>query len=208
MKENKLYTIGHSKHSTEYFIQLLNKYSINCIIDVRSIPYSKIAPQFNKESILKDLKDNNILYSHMPEEFGARKNNQNLLDLEGKVDFQKIRDTEKFKIGIEKIKNGVFKDFNVALMCSEANPFDCHRFVMIAYQLVNENINVKHILKDGNIIENAELEKQLLIKYSKILPVNNLFVNNVTEKLRLDCAYRLRNKDIAFTSIETDNILQ
>ncbi|HJY64703.1 MAG TPA: DUF488 family protein, partial [Ignavibacteria bacterium] len=120
----------------------------------------------------------------------------------------KIRDTEKFKIGIEKIKNGVFKDFNVALMCSEANPFDCHRFVMIAYQLVNENINVKHILKDGNIIENAELEKQLLIKYSKILPVNNLFVNNVTEKLRLDCAYRLRNKDIAFTSIETDNILQ
>jgi len=187
---------------------LLNKYSINCLIDIRSTPYSKIAPQYNKESLSNLLREHKILYSHMPDEFGARKSDPLLLDYEGKVDFQKIRDTLEFQKGIEKIENGVYQNYNIVLMCSESDPFNCHRFVMISYQLVKDDIKVKHITKDGNIKDNEELEKQLLIKYSKILPVNNLFENNVTDKLRLDCAYRLRNRDIAFTAIETDNQLE
>lgn len=199
-----LYTIGHSRHDIDYFINLLKKHKINCLIDVRSSPYSRIAPQFNKETLAGSLKVNNIIYLHFEKEFGARKTDTSLIDLENKVDYSRVRETEEFKEGVKRVFEGLEKGYNIALMCSEANPFDCHRFVMIAYHFVREGVKVNHILKDGNTIDNNELEKELLKKYSKVLPVNDLFTNNITEKLRLELAYRLRNRDIAFTAAETD----
>ncbi len=199
-----LYTIGHSRHDIDYFINLLKKHKINCLIDVRSSPYSRIAPQFNKETLAGSLKVNNIIYLHFEKEFGARKTDTSLIDLENKVDYSRVRETEEFKEGVKRVFEGLEKGYNIALMCSEANPFDCHRFVMIAYHFVREGVKVNHILKNGNTIDNNELEKELLKKYSKVLPVNDLFTNNITEKLRLELAYRLRNRDIAFTAAETD----
>lgn len=199
-----LFTIGHSKHEIEYFIHLLKMYKINCLIDVRSAPYSRIAPQFNQESLSDFLKLHNIIYLHFPKEFGARQTDISLIDLENKVDYSRIRETNEFKEGVKRVLEGLEKGYNIALMCSEANPFDCHRFVMIAYHFVREGVTVNHILKDGKIIDNSILEEELLKKYAKILPNNDLFTNDVTPKLRLELAYRLRNKDIAFTAAETD----
>ena len=201
-----LFTIGHSKHEIDYFIHLLKMNKINCLIDVRSNPYSRIAPQFNKESLANSLKANHIIYLHFEKEFGARKTDTSLIDLENKVDYSRVRETEEFKEGVKRVFEGLEKGYNIALMCSEANPFDCHRFVMIAYYFVREGVKVNHILKDGNTVDNNELEKELLKKYSKVLPVNDLFTNNITDKLRLELAYRLRNRDIAFTAAETDVI--
>ncbi|NWF51226.1 MAG: DUF488 domain-containing protein [Ignavibacteriaceae bacterium] len=200
----KLFTIGHSRHEIDHFIHLLKKHSINCLIDVRSHPYSRIAPQFNKESLANSLKVNNIIYLHFEKEFGARQTDASLIDLENKVDYSRIRETKEFKEGTKRVFEGLEKGYNIALMCSEANPFDCHRFVMIAYYFVKEGVIVNHILKDGSIVDNSELEKELLKKYSKILPTNDLFTSDVTDKLRLELAYRLRNRDIAFTAAETD----
>jgi len=199
-----LFTIGHSRHEIDYFTSLLKKHNINCLIDVRSHPYSRIAPQFNKESLANSLKANNIIYLHFEKEFGARQTSKSLIDLENKVDYSRVRETEEFKEGVKRVYDGLEKGYNIALMCSEANPFDCHRFVMIAYYFVREGVNVNHILKDGVIVDNNELEKELLKKYSKVLPSNDLFTNNVTDKLRMELAYRLRNRDIAFTAAETD----
>lgn len=47
----KLYTIGHSQHDVEYFIEMLMKHNINYVLDVRSTPYSKYAEQYNKDNI-------------------------------------------------------------------------------------------------------------------------------------------------------------
>jgi len=199
-----LFTIGHSRHEIDYFVHLLKMHKINCLIDVRSNPYSRIAPQFNKETLANSLKAANIIYLHFQKEFGARQTNVSLIDLENKVDYSRVRETEEFKEGVKRVFDGLEKGYNIALMCSEANPFDCHRFVMIAYYFVREGMTVNHILKDGNKVDNSELEKELLKKYSKVLPVNDLFTNNVTDKLRLELAYRLRNRDIAFTAAETD----
>ena len=201
MPNQRVFTIGHSAHDIDYFIGLLKKHEVNCLIDVRSQPYSRFVDQFNKDRLSSDLKSHKILYKHFKKEFGAKRTNPSLLDTDNKVDFDEVRKSAEFKQGIQRLKKALDLGYTVALMCSEANPFDCHRFSMISYQLSKE-VEVRHILKDGNLKENSDLEKELLEKYNKKLPQNTLF-ETVTEEQQIEKAYRLRGKDIAF-SIEHD----
>ena len=195
MPNRKVFTIGHSTHDIDDFIGLLKKHKVDCLIDVRSQPYSRIAPQFNKDRLSSELKSHKILYAHFEEEFGARHTKSSLLDKNNKVDFDKVRASLEFKQGIQRLRKALDLEYTIVLMCSEANPFDCHRFSMISYQL-REEVEVCHILKDGNLKENRDLERELLGKYNKKLPQNTLF-ETVTEGQQIEEAYRLRGKDIA-----------
>ncbi len=206
MIHNKIYTIGHSTHSIEYFLELLNTYSINCLVDVRSIAASSYSPQYNKASLSDFLKSNNIEYLHFSKEFGARHNEPMLLDTDGKVDFDKVRNTNDFKLGIQRIKKGVEKGFTIALMCSEAEPFDCHRFSLVSIGLIEEGFIVEHILKDKSIKRNVQLENQLLKRYDKKLPKPSMFEPNVSLNDQLRVAYQLRNKDIAYSPFLTNQV--
>lgn len=199
MENPVIYTIGHSNHQIDFFLELLNSYSVNCIIDVRSIAASSYNPQYNKEPLSKFLKKHKITYLHFSEEFGARHSDPDLLDEEGKVDFEKVRKSFAFKNGIERIWQGLEKNFVISLMCSESEPFDCHRFSMISIALEKEGFNVKHILKDKSIKSNAQLENLLLKKYDKKLPKPDMFTPNVSLEEQLEAAYKLRNKEIAYS---------
>jgi uncharacterized protein (DUF488 family) len=199
MENPIIYTIGHSTHQIGFFLELLNEYSINCIIDVRSIAASSYNPQYNKEPLSNFLKKHNITYLHFSEEFGARHSDPDLLDEEGKVDFEKVRKSYSFKNGIERIWQGLEKNFVISLMCSESEPFDCHRFSMVSIALEKEGFNVKHILKDKSIKSNAQLENLLLKKYDKKLPKPDMFTPNVSLEDQLQVAYKLRNKEIAYS---------
>ncbi len=204
MAANTIYTIGHSVHPIETFLELLELHNINCVIDVRSTPYSRVVPQYNKPQLSRVLKSQGILYSHFGKEFGARHTDLDLLNSEGKVDFKKVRETDSFKQGIQRLHNGLEMNYNISLMCSEANPFDCHRFVMISYQLAKENLDVQHILTNGNILKNSILEEMLIKKYFRKLPQNSLFDGNVTIEAQIDYAYMLRNKDIGYSEEDLD----
>ncbi|MBA7568719.1 hypothetical protein ES708_10453 [subsurface metagenome] len=195
--QNTVFTIGHSNHSIEYFIELLQTHSINCIIDVRSVPASAYNPQFNSENLQNSLKQNRINYLHFGDEFGARHTDPKLLDEFGKVDFDKVRKSEKFLSGVERLKTSLEKGYNISIMCSEAEPFDCHRFSMISYYLDRNGFDVLHILKDKTLIRNEELEDKLLKKYQKQIPQTNLF-EVFSPQQQLNLAYRLRNKDVAY----------
>ncbi|HYG15411.1 MAG TPA: hypothetical protein VEC12_06615, partial [Bacteroidia bacterium] len=94
---------------------------------------------------------------------------------------------------------GIDKGYIMALMCSEAEPFDCHRFSMISVALEKEGLNVNHILKDKTLTTNARLENQLLKKYDKKIPRPTVFEPDITPADQLKAAYRLRNKDIAYS---------
>lgn len=200
---NLIYTIGHSNHNIDYFKELLDTYNIDCLIDVRSMPASAYNPQFNKESLNNYLKLYQINYLHFGEEFGARHTEIDLLDDFGKVDFDKVRKTEKFLSGVNRLKIGLSKGFKIALMCSEAEPFDCHRFSMISYYLVRNGFDVNHILKDKSLIDNSELEKRLLRKYEKAIPKPTLFDSKVLSLIdQLNLAYRLRNMEVAYDTLK------
>lgn len=194
MKALLCHTVGHSVHTIETFIALLKEHEINCIVDVRSSPYSRFASQYNREILSTELKKSGILYLFMGDSLGARYDDSNLLFDDGKVDFEKVREMESFQAGIKRVIDGMEKGYSISLMCSEKEPFDCHRFILVSKSLQDVGIRVRHILPDG-IIENIELEEKLFRKYK--LTRQDLFS---TEEENVANVYRLRNIDIAYNA--------
>lgn len=199
MDKPVIYTVGHSTHQLSYFLELLKKYSVTCIVDVRSVAASAYNPQYNKEPFSNFLKNNGVTYLHFPEEFGARQTDPDLLDNEGKVDFEKVQKSWIFKNGLERIWQGIDKGFTIAIMCSESEPFDCHRFSLVSIALEKDGFEVKHIMKDKTVKSNSQLENQLLKKYDKKIPKPDMFTPNINLDDQLKVAYRLRNKEIAYS---------
>ena len=127
---NQLFTIGHSNQSQEEFLAMLRRYGVDCVVDVRSVPASKYSPQFNMEVLRRFLKQNGVEYLHFGREFGARRTD--CINEDGQGDFEKAVTTADFLSGVERVKKGADKGYHIALMCSEANPLECHRFSLVA----------------------------------------------------------------------------
>jgi len=162
---SKIYTIGCSIHTLDEFISLLNKHNINAVADVRSIPYSQHTPQYNKEVLIKALKGKSIHYLDFSKEFGARRNEEDAYT-NNRVDFKKVVKLPIFIHGIERIDTGISKGYNIALLCTEKNPLDCHRFSLVSKALIEKlNINVEHILFNGEIQNHYDLEKKMLCDF-------------------------------------------
>ncbi len=193
---NTIHTIGHSIYEVDDFIQLLQNNNINTIVDVRSMPYSKFAPQYNKDSIKQSLKDKNIYYIFMGDLLGARYEDKNLLFDNGKVNFKQVQKIKSFQDGITRLEKGITKGYNISLMCAEKEAFDCHRFGLISEFLSKKDINIQHIYPN-KIVSQKQLEQQLLKKYDK--KIDYLGLEN--SKMPIEQAYELRNQDIAHNSI-------
>jgi len=193
-----IYTIGHSTHHVDYFLELLREYGVNCVIDVRSVAASSYNPQYNEEPIKNFLKNNKITYLHFAEEFGARRTDPDLLGEKGKVDFEKVRNAWSFQNGLKMVWQGIKKGDVMAIMCSESEPLDCHRFSMVSVGLEDDGFEVKHILKNKSIKTNEELKNELLNKFKKKLPQIDLFHPNITTEDQLKVAYQLENQEIGF----------
>jgi len=199
MVSNALKTIGHSNHQIETFLDILHHHKINCIIDLRSSPYSRHNPQFNRETLKTDLEINEIEYVYMGDRLGARHEDKKLLFDNGKVDFYKVKDLPSFIEGIENLINKTSTGTNISLMCAEKDPFNCHRFVLVSRALAKQNIDVEHILSDKSTVLQSELEEKLLDKYTDKSPQMSLFepVKSKTELLAF--AYKKHNINIGYT---------
>jgi uncharacterized protein (DUF488 family) len=208
MQNEMLYTIGHSTHPIELFISILKNMGINVIFDVRSTPYSKFAEQYNKDRLKTTLEKYNITYVPMGEQLGARYSDRSLLFTDGKVDFNKVEKTEKFKDGIMRINDDIKKGFTIALMCSEKNPLECHRFSMISHYLYNEGYEIIHLLPERTI-EHGMLEDKLFEYYlstgkislelDKILGINEIQINFLNMETK-DDMYLSLNRLIGYDS--------
>ena len=196
----QIHSIGHSIYEIEDFISLLKKNSINTIVDVRSTPYSKFASQYNRETLKYYLKENKICYIFMGDLLGARYEDESLLFDDGKVNFKKVQEIKSFQDGITRLDKGITKGYNISLMCSEKEAFDCHRFGLVSEFLTKNSIDVNHIYPD-KVVSQKILEQQLLKKYNKKLPKADLFNPDITENLQIQLAYELRNRDIAYNAI-------
>ncbi len=196
----RLYSVGHSNQSQEEFLRLLTANDINCVVDVRSVPVSKFAPQFNQEAIKWFLKNNGITYLHFGDEFGARRTD--CIDANGQVNFELAISTPGFKKGVDRLMNGLSKGFRISLMCSEANPLECHRFSLVSRYFYDKGLDVRHILKDSSQVTHQELEEEMIREYlhskKHLLPeIDQLFGTYTASDQRRD-AYRLKNKEIGY----------
>lgn len=197
MNKPTIFTIGHSTHPIEYFRELLVYYSVSCVVDVRSGPASRFNPQYNKKSLSASLNHYGIDYNHFGDAFGARQTDPELLDNDGRVDFEKIRRSEKFRNGVQNLWSLTHAGHTVALMCSESEPIRCHRFSMISIALAD--FEIRHILKDKSIVSQEKLEQDLLQLYIKKLPKPDIFRSVITDAEKLKAAYKMINKEVAYT---------
>src|SRR5579862_1298929 len=114
---NKIYTVGHSNHSIEKFIGLLIANGINAVADVRSRPFSRRNPQFNKERLAATLLQHGIVYVFLGKELGARSEDPSCYE-DGRVQYGRLAATPVFRAGIERVLAGAQK-YRLALMCAE-----------------------------------------------------------------------------------------
>ena len=200
---NEIFTVGHSNHSMSYFIELLKKYQINCIADVRSVPFSKYTSQFNQHELKKDLFHHSIQYVFMGEEFGARRSDRSLYHAKGYVDFAKTQQSPLFLRGIERVAKGMRHRLRIALMCTEKDPLDCHRFSLVARGFHHHGYAVQHILADGSMQSQEQLEKMLLGTYFPQSMEISLFSENPPDRAALiEEAYSKKNAEIGFRQTE------
>ncbi len=199
--KNIVFTIGHSTHTIIDFIKLLNRYNIPLICDVRSQPYSKYNSQFNRDSVKKALLESKIEYLFLGEELGGRSKNTFCYNDEGKLQYHLLAQEPLFKKGLEKIMAEV-KKRSIALMCSEGDPLKCHRTILVCRQLYQKGHfsknNIQHVLPDGSLQTNTEMEKNLLDKF-KIVP--DMFRN---EEECIVEAYSRQAQKIAYTYREVE----
>ena len=194
------YTIGHSNNTIDQFIELLEMHDINLIVDVRSYPFSKYVPHFNKEVLNLKLNEQEVSYLFMGDKLGGKYENSDLLFSDGSVDYTKVSQTNEFIDGIQSVIREINNGKILALMCSEKDPFDCHRFVLVSHQLEKRGITVKHILGNGDIVLNDALEEKLIHQYNIDYQQTTLFGPAKTKADALEEAYVERNKEIVGAS--------
>lgn len=156
----ELFTIGHSNHSIDTFIQLLRLHEVTALADVRSHPYSRYLPHFNQTELKPVLLKAGIRYVFLGRELGARPNDPSCY-VDGKAVYEKIAATKLFGEGIQRILKGI-EDYKIALMCAEKDPITCHRAILVCQYLRHKHFPINHILKTGNLESHNALEERLL----------------------------------------------
>jgi uncharacterized protein (DUF488 family) len=154
-----IYTIGHSKHPAERFIELLRQHDIGALADVRSTPFSRFNPQFNRERLAAALRDAGIQYVFLGQELGARPREREFYDGD-RVSYGKLARAERFPQGVERVMAGS-REHRIALMCAERDPLHCHRALLISPALERAGVPVSHILADGSLETHADLMKRV-----------------------------------------------
>jgi len=191
----RVYTIGHSTHQPERFIELLRMHNITAVGDVRSNPYSKMNPQFNRETLKETLAAAEITYVFLGRELGARTPDPSCY-VRGKVQYDKLARTELFRAGLERVRTGMGR-YRLALMCAEKEPLGCHRGILVARELHTIGIEVLHILSDGSLESHDTAMGRLCAQLK--LPQSDLFR---TREDVIEEAYRIQGGRIAYEQAE------
>jgi uncharacterized protein (DUF488 family) len=155
----RLFSIGHSNHSLEKFLNLLRQHRIEVLVDARSQPYSGFAPHFGAPSLKEAVIGAGIKYLFMGKELGGRPEGDDFYDAEGHVLYWRVAESNLFLDGIARLENGITKH-RVAIMCSEEDPSACHRRLLVGRVLKTRGVQLEHIRGDGRIQTEAELQAE------------------------------------------------
>lgn len=221
----------------ERMFETLKKYNVSYLVDVRSVPFSNQYQQCNSNNLKVAGKHYGVPYLHIPE-LGAKASPQQevfskasdvffddifpiaaskrpekneLHPTDEIVDFQKFRNDEFFLQGIKRIENAYDRNYTLALMCSEKEPINCHRYFLVSRkieQMFGEWIEVEHIVQNDNIeittISNNALDKELsdnifkreeirklkihdIDMFSNEAKINNYFGDTIQDKIKDFC---------------------
>jgi uncharacterized protein (DUF488 family) len=153
---SNVYTIGHSAHAWEAFAALLKAHGIDVVVDIRSTPYSRFAPQFDHEVLERKLAECGVKHLFLGAELGGRPNAPEYYDRRGHVLYGRMTGNREFLAGIERLERGI-AGYRVALLCGEEDPAHCHRRLLVGRVLAERGHELLHIRADGRLQSEAEL---------------------------------------------------
>ena len=200
---NCIYTIGYTAFSIDEFIEVINSYGVNCVIDVRSSPFSAYYSDYNKDSLENVLKQHNILYRNYQKEFGARQTNPVFYSGDI-VDFEKFIKSEQFMDGVSKVTKGIERGYTFALMCAEKDPINCHRSIMLGRGFSDCGFMVRHIISKTEYETQQEIEERLLEMYHQDRFQLSLFCEGSSEAGLISDSYKKRNLEIGYNRNNND----
>ena len=150
-----IYTIGHSNHQLDDLLALLRRHGIELLVDVRSSPYSRYVPQANRETLARFLESADIAYRWMGDRLGGKPGGQ-------VADYDELRAGPGFQQGIVDLL-ALADRHRTAIMCSEGDHHQCHRYKLITPVLVDHGVHVLHIQPDGSLVDEDQGPKQLAL---------------------------------------------
>ena len=153
-------TIGHSNHALQVFLDLLDEHAVEILADVRSAPYSRFNPQFNREPLATALNQRGFEYLYYGQELGGRPKDPTCYEGD-RVHYGRVVRTERFREGLARLI-GAAEQRRIALMCAEKEPLHCHRTLLVATALDAHDVDVQHIHADGTLETQADAMSRLL----------------------------------------------
>jgi len=207
-----LYTVGHSNQTQAQLIALLERYRIEAVADVRSVPYSRRLPQFNKAELEVELPRRGILYVFLGDELGARRKEKMAYD-DMQATYDRVAKLPAFQAGLDRVLRGLEKGLTLSLLCAERDPLICHRAILVSRHLEDRGVEVQHILGNGSLESHSALERRMrrvLQKLGMLKGSNgDVQMDLLGREIEPTCtmgsdeelseAYRLQGKRIAYT---------
>ena len=128
---------------------ILLRHAVESVADVRTTPFSRFNPQFNRQALERGLQAAGVRYLFLGEELGGRPDGDRFYDREGHVLYGRVAESPRFQSGLSRLVERA-EHSRVAVMCSEENPAGCHRFLLVTRVLHDRGIEVAHIRGDGS----------------------------------------------------------
>lgn len=190
-----LFTIGYSGLESDAFLARLRDRRIDVVCDVRSTPFSKYKPDFSRAAFKRLLNAAAIKYLFLGRELGARPSDRGCY-VDGQARYDRIAATDPFAQGIARVERGAAA-LNLALVCSERDPLDCHRAILVCHRLdAATRGDVTHIHTDGTIEPQEALDDRLIALHG-LTPAPLLCEPGDRDRAR-DLAYERQAEAIAY----------
>ena len=180
MEMQTVFSIGHGNKTIDEFVSELHSYEIKFLIDIRSKPYSKFSQHFSQQPLKTHVEKEHIRYVYMGKELGGLPTHDfTCFTKDGKVDYDKLKEKDYFKEGLQRLLKASLQGIKVCIMCSESDPKMCHRSKLIGVELQKMGINLQHIVSASKIITQNQVINELTKGYGLV----NLFgEENFTSK--------------------------
>lgn len=143
-----IYTIGHSTLPVERLVELLRQHQIRVVVDVRTHPHSAYNPQFNQPALRASVQAAGMDYFFSGDTLGGKPDDPGLRSPDGMPDYDRIAATDFYRRGVDALL-ALAQGSRVAILCSEADPAQCHREKLIGRTLREQGVQVLHIHPDG-----------------------------------------------------------
>lgn len=163
-----LFTIGYSGHDVSSFLKLVITSKIDVVCDVRSTPYSSYKPDFSRAALKSHLNQAGVKYKFLGDQLGARPKDRTCY-VDGQAAYGRIMASRFFQEGLDRVRKGA-KSLRLSLLCSERDPVECHRAVLVCRNLTDMHDAITHIHTDGRTESQSELDARLVAMFGLTPP--------------------------------------